>query len=402
MKVRSTFGDAIESLVSGGRGRCLVVVATGWGLLVGGRMILPVVLPSLQETYGLSLSVAGLLVTTLWLFSSLGQLPSGMLADRYSERTLMATSTALVGVAIILVVTAITPILLFVATALWGLGLSLYPIARITFLATLYSDQLGSALGVTMATGDIGQTVLPPLAALITGAIAWQAGLGFVAPLLLLSGTLILVVLPTQLPTEETTNTTSIREMLGVFGELRDPAMGTMAVILFLYIFIWQSFTAFYPTYLTTSKGLSSSVASILFGFFFAVGVVVKPVGGAAYDRIGMQKSLLGILLPPVGGFLLLPILESVWSLLAVTALISTMLGSGAITQSYLADSFSAEMQGTGLGVIRTTSATLGATGPVLFGVIAEYGYLDEGYICLAGVMIVVIILTLRMPKTHG
>jgi hypothetical protein len=79
-------------------------------------------------------------------------------------------------------------------------------------------------------------------------------------------------------------------------------------------------------------------------------------------------------------------------------ALVSTMLGSGAITQSYLADSVSDEMQGTGLGVIRTTSATLGAGGPVVFGVIADYGYLDEGYLALAAVMVVVL-LTLRMPR---
>jgi hypothetical protein len=48
--------------------------------------------------------------------------------------------------------------------------------------------------------------------------------------------------------------------------------------------------------------------------------------------------------------------------------------------------------------VIRTTSATLGAGGPVVFGVIADYGYLDEGYLALAAVMVVVL-LTLRMPR---
>lgn len=399
MNVRSTLGNVMSGVVNGGRERSLVVVASGWGLLVGGRMILPVVLPSLQETHGLSLSVAGLLMTTLWLFSSIGQLPSGMLADRYSERRLMATSMAVVAIAIGLVVTAFTPALLFVATALWGLGLSLYPIARITFLARLYSDKLGSALGVTMATGDVGQTVLPPLAATVTGALAWQAGLGIVVPLLLVSGALILIVLPTQSESERPTDSRSIRQTLDVFGKLRDPAMGTMAVILFLYMFIWQSFTAFYPTYLTTNKGLSSAVASVLFGFFFAVGVVVKPMGGVAYDRFGMRKSLLGILLPPVAGFLLLPVVDDVWMLVGLTALISTMLGSGAITQSYLADSFSAEEQGTGLGVIRTTSATLGATGPVIFGVIADYDHLNEGYVGLAVVMVVVILLTLRMPR---
>jgi len=399
MGIRTALGREVSGLVGGGRERCLVVVATGWGLLVGGRMILPVVLPDLQATYGLSLSVAGLLVTTLWLFASIGQLPSGMLADRYSERALMAASAGIVAVAIGLFVTAVTPIVLFVATALWGLALSLYPIARITFLSKLYPDRLGSALGVTMATGDVGQTILPPIAAAVAGAIAWQAGLGFVAPLLLVSGVLVLVTLPTETRADGQSEAQSLRETLAVFGQLRDPALGTMAIILFLYMFVWQSFTAFYPTYLTTAKSLSSATASLLFGFFFAVGVVVKPVGGAAYDRIGMRGSLLGILLPPVAGFLLLPMADGVVVLAVLTALVSTMLGSGAITQSYLADSFSDEMQGTGLGVIRTTSATLGASGPVMFGVIADYGYLDEGYLGLAAVMVVVILLTLRMPR---
>ncbi|MFP9193506.1 MFS transporter [Natronosalvus vescus] len=399
MVVRTAIGNEVRALWDGGRGISLIAVATAWGLLVGTRMIYPVLLPAIQTTYGLRLSVAGLLVTVLWLFASLGQLPGGVLADRYNERTLLAVSTIIVAVALGFVVTAPTPLVLFLATALWGLGHSLYPIARITLLSTLYSERLGSALGVTMATGDIGQTVLPPVATALAVAVSWHLGLGFVAPLLVLAGVLIWVAVPSRPATERPTQSGSLRETLSVFGELRNPSMAFMTVILFLYIFIWQSFTAFYPTYLTTVKGLSYTVSSVLFGFFFAVGVVVKPLSGAAYDRIGMRGSLISILLPPVAGFALLPFVENIWLLLGITALISTMLGSGAVTQSYLADSFSAEMKGTGLGVIRTTTATLGAGGPLLFGIIGEYGYFDEGYIVLAVIMAAVIVLTLRMPQ---
>ena len=399
MDVRTALKREARALWADGRGAPLVAVATAWGLLVGTRMLYPVVLPSLQETYGLSLAVAGLLVTVLWLFASLGQLPGGVLADRYDERLLMAAGAIVVAAAIAAVVTASTAIVLFVATALWGLGHSLYPIARITFLSHSYPDRLGSALGVTMATGDVGQTVLPPIAAALTVAIAWQVGLGFVIPLLLVGGALIYVTLPARPPAGGSGDSQSLRDALAAFGAFRDPAIGFMGVILFLYIFIWQSFTAFYPTYLTTVKGLSPSIASLLFGFFFAVGVVVKPVAGAAYDRIGMRGSLVAVLLPPVVGFALLPFVEAGWLLVPITALISTMLGSGAVTQSYLADAFPEGTQGTGLGVIRTTTATLGAGGPVLFGVIGEYGYFDEGYLALAVIMAAVILLTLRTPR---
>lgn len=423
MDVRRTVGREAKALWGGGTGTSLVAVAAAWGLLVGARMILPVLLPNLQDAYGLRLSTAGLLVTVLWLFAAMGQLPGGVLADRYDERTVMAASAGVVAVALGFVITAATPIVLFAATALWGAGHSLYPIARITFLSNLYPDRLGSALGVTMATGDVGQTVLPPIAAAVAVAIAWQAGLGFVIPLLLVGSLAIYVTVPAQGTADGTAGDASngtaggesdgaagggsagnmsLRDTLAVFGELRRPAIGFMTGILFLYILVWQSVTAFYPTYLTTVKDLSPSVASLLFGFFFAVGVVVKPIAGAAYDRIGMRAALVGVLLPPAVGLAVLPFVEPLWLLVPTTALISTMLGSGAVTQSFLADSFTAERQGTGLGVVRTTTATLGAAGPVIFGVIGEYGYFDEGYLVLAAIMAAVILLTLWMPDTEA
>ena len=101
----------------------------------------------------------------------------------------------------------------------------------------------------------------------------------------------------------------------------------------------------------------------------------------------------------PFVGFLALPAADTLWALVVVTALISTMLGSGAITQSFLAESFAKDMRGTGLGAVRTLAATLGAAGPVLFGIIADRGYFDEGYLLLAAVLLAVILLTLRLSE---
>ncbi len=405
MAIGSTIRREATALWSDGRGWALVTVATAWGLLVGARMIFPVMLPSLQTAFGLSLSVAGLLVTVLWLCAAIGQLPGGVLADKFDERLVMTAGLLGVAIGVALVIVAPTAFVLFAATALWGLGHSLYPVARITFLTNVYPDRLGSALGVTMATGDVGQTILPPIAAVLAAGLVWQAGMGFMAPLLLGAGIVLYLTLPSRTATDTGDEPGSVPGGRAILTEMRRPSMVFMTGILFLYIFIWQSFTAFYPTYLMTTKELSPSVASVLFGFFFAVGVAVKPTAGAAYDRIGMRWSLVGILLPPLVGFLLLPALDSLPALVAITALISVMLGTGAITQSYLAEAFSEEMRGTGLGAVRTAAATLGAAGPVVFGVVGDYGYFDQGYVALAVIMAAVILLTLRMPtgpKANG
>ncbi|UWG51786.1 MFS family permease [Halalkaliarchaeum sp. AArc-CO] len=399
MEIVASIKREASALLGRGKGKLLVPIAVGWGLLIGTRMIYPVLLPSLRRSFDLDLATAGLLVTVIWLGSAIGQLPSGMLADRFSERSVMVSSTLVVSGALVAVVFAPTASVLFAATGLVGLGLSLYPIARITILTEIYPDRLGSALGVTMATGDLGQTVLPPLAGVLAAALAWQVGFAFVIPFLFLLALVLWITLPNPTPQESDGEGLSRERARYVLGELNDPALIFMTVVLFLFIFIWQTFSAFYPTYLAEQKGLSPSLAGGLFGLFFAFGVVVKPLAGSAYDRVGMRTSLAVALVGPVFGLFLLPAVDGFWPLVGITALVSTMLGTGAITQSYLSELFADDMRGTGLGIVRTTAATLGAAGPVVFGAIADRGYFDEGYLLLGAIMVVVILLTLRMPE---
>jgi MFS family permease len=377
MDVRNNFSREVKALWGDGTGPSLGVIATSWGLILGTPIIYPVILPHLRTYYDLSLATVGLLMTVLGLFTSLGQLPGGVLADWFSERKLLAGSTVIAAGAVAVVITADTRLVLFAATAVWRVGQSLYPIARITFLSNIYPDRLGSALGVTMAVGDLGQVVLPAIAGFIAFGVSWQAGLGYTIVPLILAGVVITITVPSQDVTSSSSNNRLRRDILDVMAMMREPAIGFMTVVLFLYIFIWISFTAFYPTYLTTVTGLSSPVASLMFGLFFAVGVVVKPIGGAAYDRVGMRASLTGALLPAFAGFVLLPVLNDTGFLVSVTVLMSVMTASGTITQSYLSESFPEELQGTALGVVRAASATLGASGPVIFGLIADYGYFN-------------------------
>jgi MFS family permease len=386
-------------LWSDGRGPSLAVISGGWGLLLGTRMVYPVLLPYFRDSFGLSLTVAGFLITILWLGSAVGQLPGGILADRYNERVVMAVSALLVGIALGFVVMAPTAGLLFVATGLVGLGQSLYPIARITIVSHIYPERLGSALGVTMATGDLGQTVLPPLAGVLAVTVAWQAGLGFLIPFLVAIGIGIWVIVPAQKGANSGGTSLSIDRIGLLVSEVREANLPFVSLILVLFFLTWQAFTGLYPTYLVEVKGLSSSTAGLLFSIFFAFGVVVKPLAGGAYDRIGMRNALVMVLAGPVAGFGVLPFVDGFWPLVGITAVVSTMLGSGAITQSFVADAFSAEIRGTGLGVVRTVTAVIGSTGPVLFGAIADRGYFDEGYLLLAAVLLVVILLTLRLPR---
>ncbi len=377
--------------------KSLVAIALAWGLLMGTRMIYPPLLPYFSDEFGLTLTTAGLLVTIIWLFYAIGQVPGGILADKYGERIILIVSVLFAVSGLTLVIVASSAPMLFGATALFGLGMSQYPVARITALSDLYSDRLGRALGITMASGDIGQTLLPPIASVLAVVVGWQLGLGYVLPFLCLSAFVLWCTLP-QSETEDNDAMESNGSFQEVVLTLSSPTLAIMSVILFLYLFVWQTFSAFYPTYLVNEKGLSTTEAGTLFGLYFAVGIVIKPLAGTAYDRVGPRRSLPLVMGGSIIGFVLLPFVGGFTVIGGITILMGTMLGSGAITQSYIAEMIPNEVQGTGLGLVRSSTAMLAASGPVLFGTVAEGGYFDEGYIGLAIIVAVVTILSLWLP----
>ncbi len=281
-------------LWSDGRGNMLVAVAFGWLLSISARMIYPALLPHLRTTYGLTLTTAGLLLTVLWIAYGLGQLPAGMLADWAGERLLLVLSSLSAAGMLTLVIIAESPVILFLATSLFGLGTALYGVSRFTILREIYPDQLGTATGVTMAAGDFGNAVMPPTAGFIAATFAWQYGFGFLIPLFFIAAVVLWITLPIQRsPTTPFDGTVSSGNILSM---LRQSVVGYALVLLVLWATIVQAFIGFYPTYLIDIKGLPPHLATGLFGFFFALGTLIKPLSGRAYDRIGVQYPLLVIM----------------------------------------------------------------------------------------------------------
>jgi MFS family permease len=371
----------------------LSAVALGWFLSISIRMVYPALLPYLRGAYGLSLTTAGLLLTVLWVAYACGQLPGGILADWIGERLLLIASSLLAATMLTLVVIAESALVLFSATALFGLGTALYGVSRFTILSEIYPDQLGTATGVTMAAGDFGNSVMPPTAGFIAAAVAWQYGFGVAVPLFLLAAIGLWVTLPSQNPTEG-----SLKDRFRVgdmFSILSDPIVLRGTVLLVLWSVVMQAVIGFYPTYLTDIKGLSVQVATVLYGFFFALGVLLKPIAGRAYDRVGVRVPLLVLMSTASLGLGALPFVGGIWSLTVLTVLASTLLGFETIVISDLTGRLPDETQGTSLGAVRTVYIALGALSPVLFGAVADWGYFDEAFLgagILAGVVALIVL----------
>lgn len=377
-----------------------MTIAAGWFLSMGVRMIFPVLLPDLRMAYGMSLSRAGLLVSVVFVTYAIGQLPGGLLSDRIGEGRIMVVSTVLSGTALILVVTANTQILLFIAVGVFGFATGTYAVARFTALTDLYPDRVGTAVGVTAAAADAGQSVLPALAAVVATVFVWQYGIGFAMPLFALIALLLWMFVPAKTSAfPERSDGDYMERIRRVFIGLWTPAVIYGAVSLLIGIWIWQAFTSHYPTYLVEVKGLSIPMSGGLLGVFFGLGIVIQPFSGGVYDRYGAGLTV-SILLSIAGVSLAaLPFVEGFPALFTLTLTLSPLLGFATVIQSYLIKNIPDDIQGTGFGFLRTVSFLVGAASPALFGAAADRGYFDEGFLVLAGLTAVMILLALRFPE---
>lgn len=360
----------------------LLAVAFGWFLSISVRMIYPALLPYLREAYGLTLTTAGMLLTVLWLAYGFGQLPGGILADRVGERRLLIVSSFVAAGTLTLVVVAESAVILFGSTVLFGLGTALYGVSRFTILVDIYPDQLGTATGVTLAAGDIGNAVMPPIAGAVATAVAWQYGFGFAIPLFVLAGVGLWRTLPTGASSDDSEG--------GSFDDILSTLFRRVTIESFVLLVLWavtmQALIGFYPTYLIDVKEVPTRIATALYGGFFGLGALVKLLGGRAYDRIDVRSPLAAMMGVSAVGLAAFPFLTSIWTIAGVTVLVSAVLGYETVVLSNLTNVLPDETQGTGLGALRTIYIMLGALSPVAFGAMADRGYFDEAFFGLAAI----------------
>ncbi|MES3516740.1 MAG: MFS transporter [Natronomonas sp.] len=393
--------EEFRRLRGNGRGRILLVVALGWGLTIGGRTVYPALLPQLRTAYGLSLTVAGGLLSVLFITYAVGQLPGGVFADWAGERRTLTLSATVSAAALLFVVLTQSTVALFVATALLGFAVGFYAIARFTAISRTYPEGYGTAIGVSNAAPEVGQAVIPPIAGIVASIAGWRVGFGIVIPVFIFVAVALWLVVPPKSSDRRNASAPTRDTFTHVATAIRRPPVvfGTAAMV--IGISVWQAFTGFYPTYLIESKGLSSPAANALFGLYFAATALIHPLSGVIYDRLNVRYTYLPVAVAATA-LVALPVIESLWALVAVSVLLGGLLGFETSTESYLVAALPAEVEGTGFGVLRTTVFALGSISPVVFGAIADRGWFNELFIALGVATGVSVVIAMRLPPAVG
>lgn len=386
-----------------GRGWVLILVAMGWVLSLGTRYVFPVLFPAIRADLEIGLSTLGVLYTLLWVAYAVGQFPGGIVADRFGDRNTLVVSTAVTAVTVLGVGLAANAFLLAVGMILFGLATALYGPVRFTVLSGIYDEYEGTAIGITQAAGQLGNALLPVGANAVAAYLTWQAGLLCVLPLFAVVTVGLWLVVPTRsAESSSAVDDLSTETLRYVLRHVTDRRPLALAGVLAITMFVLQGMSGFYPTYLADVKGLSSGNAALLYGIFFSSAVVVQPIAGSLGDVLSKRWTLLVGFGPLSVGLLLVPFASGRYQLTAVTLLLGSIFFVTPVAIPMLMATLPADIEGTGLGLLRTGYFLFGATGTTVVGVLADRGSFDESFLVLTALLLVAVLLVAVLPDPDG
>jgi len=338
------------------------------------EFVLSIVFADIRTTLDVPYIVIGLAVAASTITYAAVQLPSGVLGDRFGERSVILVSLGLTGLGSVLLAASPSGLFIVLGMALIGFVSGAYYSPATSLLTDLF-EETGRAIGIHRLGAQ-----LPGFTGPIVGAIG--AIYGWRVLLLLGAAVATPALIGVRLfvqPRSPVRPELSIREQLSRETTLdilsRPPIAFTTAVAGFAQFADTATFS-FLPLLLREYHGLSIELAGTLFTGYFAAVTVSQPISGSLSDRLGRDIVTIGALLTGIIGFVLLAAYQALVVIGVGVVLIGLSMGWGPPVQSRVMDRLDADERGTGFGLIRTVYIGFAAlNGIVVTGLVTTSGW---------------------------
>lgn len=368
----------------------LLLISLLWFLAKSLRYAFPPLFEALQVEYGASDAILGGAFTAFMLVYAAMQFPSGVLGDRLGAVRVVATGAVVAAAGSFVIAAGALPgldapfWLVVAAMVVIGAGTGAHKTVAITLLSRIYPSRSGRALGVHDTLGTFAGVAAPTAVALAIGAaIADWRVLFLAAGVVGVAGAGAFAIrVPRRIPDDDrqsrNANTLPLRAYARPF---RSGRFSAFVLVTLCFGFAYNGVVAFLPLYLGREAGVTTAVASLLFGVLFAVSVVQLATGEYA-DRIGRLPvivSSIGLATVALAVLVVVPGIGPTWAGVPLgTAAVVGVLGVGThgfrpVRAAHLDALLPNDLAGGGLGVVRTGLMGAGAIAPAIVGLVAAF-----------------------------
>jgi len=366
----------------------LIVVAQSTQAIAVGAIAL--FLPLIRTDLAISFTQAGMLAAVATLSYALMQIPSGILADRFSPKKLFAVG--ILGANVLAIAFALSDsfTMMLVIQAVAGVFRALMFIPGMILIARHFSlERRATALGLFVAGGFSSNIVINLVGPLLVGPLGWQG-------IIVVSSVLGLAVLAAfwVWADDGPAHTRKRAEKVSTRWVWSTPAWWLLGMIQFSRLSIVLGFGFWLPAFLIVERRLPLEVAGVIVAISAAITAPANIGGGWFSDRIkrpifviGLSLASLSILLASLNVISSLPILLSVIAIISVFiqlyfgplfAVPSRYFGAALAGLSSGFGNFCANIGGfiasLLLGVLRDVTGSFGV-GFLLLGIIAAVGF---------------------------
>jgi MFS family permease len=357
------------------RNTVLTLCTLAFFVTMAGRVIVSPIVTAITGEFGVSNTAIGIALTGMWLSYSLAQFPSGVLADRFGDRSVILVSVG--GTSLFLLFLALAPAFMFffMSVVLLGVFAGLHYSVATTLLTRTY-ENIGTAIGVHNGGAPVAGLLVPLAAVWLESRFGWRAAIGLVGAV----GIPIVALVAWRIrPTPPRRPDQPMRDRIQIqtFVELlsRPPIAFTVAIAV-ACTFVWQGLASFMPTFLVAHRGYSASLAGAFFSAYFVFQGVLQVVVGALSDRFGRDAALAGCMVCGTLGVALLIVGPGLLAVGAAVVLLGTGMSFAAATIPRFMDHLGEQERGAGIGLVRTVYGIFGAFGSVTVGYLADaYGW---------------------------
>lgn len=336
--------------------------------LVGtSEFIIAGILDLVASDVGVSVAVAGQLITVFSIAYAFGTPVLMVMTARMERRNLMLAALVLFIIGNLIAVTVPGYISLLGSRIILALSTGVFVVVALTVAAKLAQPgKQGSAIATLIMGFSTSLILGVPLGRIIANAYDWKmifAGIGIL-------GILAMLAIYRTIPQSEGEEPVPIQRQIAL---LRDPKIVVALLITFFWIFGYSIVYTYISPFLLTITGMSERAVSIGLFAFGVASLIGSKLGGYSTDRWGIPRTLIGgMLFHSAALFLLTAFSHSAMLVFPILMLWAFSAWSSGPTQQYYLITLSPEASGIMLSLNTSVLQLAMAAGAGIGGVIVE------------------------------